>query len=98
PKTSWALLHREHFPVDLNTAEREQLLRVPGLGVRVVDRIVSSRKHGKLRYADLTRLGAVLRRARHFIMAADYLPAGDQSSTRLRATITAAPSSQQSLF
>jgi predicted DNA-binding helix-hairpin-helix protein len=46
PKTSWALRHREQFPVDTNTATREQLLQVPGLGVRTVDWIVASRKQG----------------------------------------------------
>jgi putative DNA modification/repair radical SAM protein len=98
PKTSWALLHREQFPLDVNVADRERLLRVPGFGVRVVDRILRSRRHGSLRYADLTRLGAVLRKARHFIQAADYHPACDQPSERLRAAIGVAASPQQSLF
>jgi predicted DNA-binding helix-hairpin-helix protein len=46
PKTSWALLNREQFPLDVNSAERERLLRVPGFGVKVVDRIVRSRRTG----------------------------------------------------
>jgi putative DNA modification/repair radical SAM protein len=98
PKTSWALLNRERFPIDVNTADREWLLRVPGFGVKVVDRIVRSRRHGTLRFADLKRLGAVLRRARHFITTADYRPARDQSSEHLRAAIAVAHSPQQSLF
>jgi putative DNA modification/repair radical SAM protein len=98
PKTSWALHHRDQFPVNVNTAPREQLLRVPGFGVRVVDRIVTSRKHGKLRYADLIRLGAVLRKARHFVIAADYHPPGDRRSSHLRATLGDTLSTQQSLF
>jgi putative DNA modification/repair radical SAM protein len=100
PKTSWALLNRGVFPVNVNVAPRESLLRVPGLGVRVVDRIIRSRRHGALRYADLKRLGAVLRRARHFIVACDYHPASDQSSERLReaAKAGASRSPQQSLF
>jgi len=98
PKTSWALLNREQFPLDVNTAERRQLLRVPGFGVKVVDRIVRSRTFGRLRYADLKRLGAVLRKARHFITTADYHPPGDQSSRNLRSAIGVAPSPQQSLF
>ncbi len=82
PKTSWALLNREQFPLDVNTAERQQLLRVPGFGVKVVDRIVRSRRFGRLRYADLKRLGAVLRKARHFITTLDYHPsAGYVEST-----------------
>jgi len=98
PKTSWALLNREQFPLDVNTAERRQLLRVPGFGVKVVDRIVRSRTFGRLRYADLKRLGAVLRKARHFITTADYHPPGDQSTRNLRSAIGVAPSPQQSLF
>jgi putative DNA modification/repair radical SAM protein len=102
PKTTWALLHRAQFPVNVNTAPREQLLRVPGLGVRVVDRILASRKHGKLRYADLTRLGASLRKAKHFICTTDYRPPGDSSTAKLRATLTAnmpaGVGQQQSLF
>jgi predicted DNA-binding helix-hairpin-helix protein len=98
PKTSWALLNREQFPLDVNTAERQQLLRVPGFGVKVVDRIVRSRRFGRLRYADLKRLGAVLRKARHFITTLDYHPSGDMSSQRLRAAVGIAASPQQSLF
>lgn len=98
PKTSWALLNREQFPLDVNHAEREWLLRVPGFGVRVVERIISSRRHGTLRFRDLKRLGAVLRKARHFITAADYHPVRDQSSERLRAAVGVAHSAQRSLF
>jgi predicted DNA-binding helix-hairpin-helix protein len=98
PKTTWALRHRDQFPVNVNTAPRESLLRVPGLGARVVDRIVSSRKHGRLRYADLTRLGATLRKARHFLVTCDYHPKVDSSTARLRATLTGAANTQQSLF
>jgi predicted DNA-binding helix-hairpin-helix protein len=90
PKTTWALRHRDQFPVDVNTATRELLLRVPGLGVRAVDRIVASRKQGKLRYADLITLGASLRKAKHFIVAADYVPRGDASGARLRGVLAGA--------
>ena len=72
--------------------------RVPGFGVKVVDRIVRSRRHGALRFADLERLGAVLRKARHFITAADYHPVRDQTSAHLRVAIGVARSPQQSLF
>jgi putative DNA modification/repair radical SAM protein len=85
PKTAWALANRADFPVDVNSADRHQLLRIPGLGVRVVDRIVSSRRHRRLRFDDLRALGAGLKRARHFIVAADYSPAhGQHGSDRLR--------------
>jgi putative DNA modification/repair radical SAM protein len=99
PKTSWALLHREQFPLDVNKADRERLLRVPGFGTRVVDRIIRSRRQGTLRYADLKRLGAVLRKARHFICTVDFHPTTDASSARLRQTLSAGTQSQQqSLF
>ncbi len=84
PKTSWALTHRELFPVDVNQAERETLLRVPGLGVRVVKRILSTRRMRRLRYADLEAMGARLSRARFFIVTADYRPAL-KASARVRA-------------
>lgn len=85
PKTAWALANRDEFPVDVNTADRHQLLRIPGLGVRVVNRIVSSRRHRRLRFEDLRALGAVLKRARHFIVTADYSSTrAAQGSERLR--------------
>jgi putative DNA modification/repair radical SAM protein len=81
PKTVWALANREAFPVDVNTAGRAELLRVPGLGVRVVRRILSTRRHRTLRYADLEAMGARLARARYFIVAADYRPAADERAS-----------------
>jgi predicted DNA-binding helix-hairpin-helix protein len=98
PKTTWALRNREQFPVDVNTAAREQLLRVPGLGVKAVDRIVASRKQGRLRYADLITLGASLRKAKHFIEAADYVPRADASSTHLRGMLAGKSTQQPDLF
>jgi putative DNA modification/repair radical SAM protein len=98
PKTAWALANRDDFPIDVNTADRHQLLRIPGLGVRVVNRILSSRRHRRLRFDDLRRLGAALKRARHFIVTADYSPIrGQQSSERLRRNLLQA-GTQQSLF
>ena len=98
PKTSWALANRALFPVDVNSAEREKLLRVPGLGVRVVDRILSSRRQRRLRWEDLKSLGASLKRARHFVVAADHAPHGAERTTeRLEAEISQM-GAQQSLF
>jgi putative DNA modification/repair radical SAM protein len=98
PKTAWALANRHRFPVDVNSAAREELLRVPGLGVRVVNRIVASRRHRRIRWEDLTALGAGLRRARHFIAAANYSPrSAEHSSARLRAEVSQV-SVQESLF
>ncbi len=75
PKLTWALRHPERFPVDVNIAERETLLRVPGLGVRTVDRVLRARRHRRLHYADLSRLRCNLKKARRFLIAADYRPA-----------------------
>lgn len=75
PKLVWALAHRARFPLDVNTAEREMLVRVPGLGVKTVERLLKARAHRRLRYADLARLRCNLAKARPFIIAADYRPA-----------------------
>ncbi len=74
PKLAWALKHRERFPVDLNRACRDDLLRVPGLGRRNVERILQARRHGSLRYADLTRLRVPMRRAGAFLVTPDHRP------------------------
>lgn len=67
PKLSWALAHRDFFPVDVNLASREELLRVPGLGIRNVDRIIEGRRHRKVRWEDLLRLRLNLEKVKHFI-------------------------------
>jgi putative DNA modification/repair radical SAM protein len=71
PKTSWALRSRDFFPVDINKAPREHLLRVPGLGVRTVDRILKMRPHRSITLADLSRLRVSLDKVRPFIVTAD---------------------------
>lgn len=70
PKMAWALAHRDFFPVDINKAPREALLRVPGLGTRSVARILKARRHRRLREADLRELRAPLKRVMPFIVAA----------------------------
>jgi putative DNA modification/repair radical SAM protein len=98
PKTTWALANRERFPVDVNTARRSELLRVPGLGVRIVARILSTRRHRRLRFADLKAMGASLHRARFFLCTTDHRPADDsQASDRLRLQLTHG-GQQQALF
>ncbi|MCD8049456.1 MAG: putative DNA modification/repair radical SAM protein [Clostridia bacterium] len=67
PKSAWALNHLELFPVEVNTATYETLLRVPGIGVTSAKRIVAARRGHSLDFADLKRLGAVLKRAAYFI-------------------------------
>lgn len=72
PKTAWALRNPWYFPVDVNTAAREQLLRIPGVGVQSVQRILQIRRYHKLRFEDLVRLRVAISRARYFITTADH--------------------------
>ncbi|KYG68721.1 biotin synthase [Bdellovibrio bacteriovorus] len=74
PKTAWALKHREYFPVNVNTASREQLLRVPGFGVRNVERILQMRPFRKITLMDLAKLRVPLKRARYFVITSDHNP------------------------
>lgn len=67
PKCDWAVRHLERFPVEVMTAGYSELLRVPGLGVRSAQRIVQSRRTGKLEFSDLKKLGVVLKRAMYFL-------------------------------
>ena len=69
PKTAWAIRHLELFPIEINLADQEVLLRVPGIGVRSAQRIVRARRQGHLGIDDLAKLGVVLKRARYFITA-----------------------------
>ncbi|GLC25604.1 putative DNA modification/repair radical SAM protein [Roseisolibacter agri] len=71
PKTAWALRHRELFPVDVNSAPRELLLRVPGVGARSVERLLQVRRWRRVRVADLAALRVALRRALPFLVTAD---------------------------
>lgn len=83
PKLAWALAHREQFPVDVNSASREVLLRVPGLGVRSVEKILAARRAGALRLADLGRLRASLAKVRPFVAALDHHPGRELDSAGL---------------
>lgn len=67
PKTSWALRHPEFFPVDLARAGREEILRVPGIGVTGAARILETRRAGGLSLEVLPKLGVAWKRARHFV-------------------------------
>lgn len=67
PKCSWALNHMEQFPVEANRADYELLLRVPGIGVRSAQRIVTARRCGPLHFEGLKKLGVVLKRAQYFL-------------------------------
>jgi len=97
PKLAWALRNRDRFPVDVNTAARESLLRVPGLGVRSVDRVLSARSHCRLRLDDIRRLAGSFRRLLPFIVTDDHRPTRLLDRAALRGMV--APSARQlSLF
>lgn len=95
PKLAWALRHRNYFPVDVNTAPEEALLRVPGLGVRNVQKILKVRKFHRLRLEDLARLRAAAGRMKYFVITSDHNPNVFQLD---REKLIKAPSQQLSLF
>ncbi|KIU53465.1 biotin synthase [Pseudomonas putida] len=80
PKLAWALANREVFPLDVNRAEPALLARIPGIGLRSVQRLVALRRERRIRYDDLIQLRCVLDKARPFIVTSDYRP--PQSETR----------------
>ena len=96
PKLAWALAHRADFPLDVNTASREQLLRVPGMGVKSVNRILGARRHTTLRMADLARLRLPMAKLTPFVVTPDHRPRHlDQAALRDR---LAPPPVQTDLF
>ena len=74
PKLAWALANRDRFPVDINTADRESLLRVPGFGVRTVDALIAGRAHTRMGLDDLKRLKVSLKKVKPFIVANGWTP------------------------
>lgn len=97
PKLAWALRNRGQFPLDVNRASREALLRVPGLGTRAVTRIIETRRFRRLRLEDVGRLSASISKIRPFIVAEGWSPGHltDQPGLRQR---LAPPPRQLSLF
>ena len=91
PKLAWALRHRDSFPVDVNRASRELLLRVPGFGTKAVDRILSARRSGPVRFGDLMAMGAVMKHARPFVRVPDWSPGPLVDAERLAARFAPAP-------
>lgn len=67
PKLAWALRHPEMFPIDINKADYNMILRIPGVGVKSAKLIVASRRHGKLNASHLKKMGVVMKRAQYFI-------------------------------
>jgi predicted DNA-binding helix-hairpin-helix protein len=99
PKLAWALNSRAAFPVDVNTGSREMLLRVPGLGVKTVDRIIRIRRWRTLRLEDVGRLCRGIAKVRPFITALDWTPGGLTDAADLRMRIAPEPKPVQlSLF
>ena len=85
PKLAWALRHPEAFPVDVNAAPRERLLRIPGVGYRTVDRLLRIRRHHQVTIGDLLKLRVRMSEARHFVVTADSRPAPVPSQLFARA-------------
>ena len=85
PKLAWALRHRDRFPLDIATASREDLLRVPGFGTKAVDRIIATRRVTSIRTADLARLHIPRQKALPFIILSDHRPPPHQLNS---ATLT----------
>ena len=101
PKLAWALANRAQFPVDVNRAPREMLLRVPGLGVKAVSRILQARRVRQLRADDLQRLHVPLKKVMPFVLLADHQPGAALDALNLRAHLTpsvAAQPAQADLF
>ncbi|HEV2595510.1 MAG TPA: putative DNA modification/repair radical SAM protein [Sphingomicrobium sp.] len=88
PKLAWALKFRENFPVDVNRAPREMLLRIPGLGTKAVTRILSSRRWRTINLEDVARLTVSIAKVRPFITAADWRPTLLTDRSDLRALLT----------
>jgi len=95
PKLAWALNRRAEFPVDVNTAPRERLLRVPGLGVKSVNRMISVRRYRTLRLEDVARLCRGIDTVRPFITALDWTPGGLTDAVDLRARLVPEPRLEQ---
>lgn len=76
PKCGWALNHMEQFPIEVNTAPYEMLLRVPGIGVKSAQRILAARRTGKLSFEGLRRIGVVLKRAQYFLLCSGRMADG----------------------
>ena len=91
PKLAWALAHRAQFPVDLNRAPREMLLRVPGLGVKAVTRILQARRVRDVRADDLLRLHVPLKKVMPFVLLPDHHPGATLDAAGLAAQLRPAP-------
>ena len=92
PKLAWALANRGEFPVDVNRAAKERLLRIPGIGARNVKRILSLRRQKSLYTDDLKKMRVAWKRAKSFVVTADHNPAlGDLDRVNLKTLIAPKP-------
>jgi len=102
PKLAWALANRGRFPVDVNTADREMLLRIPGLGVKTIDKLIGVRRLKRVTLDDLARLAGSVKRARAFVICDGWTPGGETDAADLRARLAPharrASAEQLSLF
>jgi predicted DNA-binding helix-hairpin-helix protein len=97
PKLGWALRNRAWFPVDLNRAAREQVLRVPGLGAKTVQKLMQMRRWQKIRLEDLVALRVNVKKAMPFIVCANHHPSLAEVGTERLLAHHAAPARQLAL-
>jgi putative DNA modification/repair radical SAM protein len=95
PKAAWALRNMRLFPMDVNKADYEQILRIPGIGVRSARRIVTARRARRLRHEDLKKLGVVMKRASHFLTCDGRAEGMITSPERIRLSLLDKPVRQQ---
>jgi putative DNA modification/repair radical SAM protein len=98
PKLAWALKFREIFPVDVNRAPKEALLRVPGLGTKAIAAILTARRVRRLRLEDVARLTVSIAKIRPFLIAADWTPARIDGALDLRTIVAPKKADQMELF
>jgi putative DNA modification/repair radical SAM protein len=92
PKAGWALRNLHLFPVEINTADRQVLLRVPGLGIRTVEKILSARRRRKLSDEDLKKMRISLKRAKYFLTVRGRYQGGRFDEASIRAGLLGAES------
>jgi putative DNA modification/repair radical SAM protein len=98
PKTAWALRHLDFFPVEINSADYDELLRVPGIGAKTGRRIIETRRSRSLSFDNLRRLGVVLKRARYFTTAAGAFIERPENPSRIRRLLSDQDYLQPELF
>lgn len=98
PKLAWAINHRELFPINLNTADYESVLRVPGIGVINAKRLVAQRKVRAIRYQDLIKLKLPIEKIKHFVQTLDHYPSNTLESHDFVKLFVSKQSAQLALF